>query len=72
MANHVTTQEVKRNVIKLPHELAIHPNIDNAQVTINEDIITLKLPPAKPAESVFDVWQYVHAKRVWVQVTFIK
>lgn len=72
MAQYVNAVEVKRNVVKLPVELARHPQIDNAKITINEDIITFQLPPAKPEENVMDVWQYVHDKKCWVCVAFTK
>ena len=73
MAKVITTNQITRTQVKLPNELAKHPNIDQAEVTINEDLITFKLPPANPHESTFaDLWQYVHHKKVWVQMTFIK
>ena len=72
MAQYVNAAEVKRNVVKLPAELTRHPHIMDAKITINEDIITFQLPPAKPEENVMDVWQYVHDKKCWVAVTFAK
>jgi hypothetical protein len=71
--NYISTVQTKKNVIKLPAELANHPNLDDAVVTIKEDTIVFQLPPAKPQETLFaDVWQYVHHKKTWVCVTFTK
>jgi hypothetical protein len=70
---YVTTSEIKRNTIKLPNELANHPNLKLAKIDVNEDVVTFTLLPADKHEGgVFDVWQYIHYKKLWVQVTFIK
>lgn len=70
---YVTTPVVKKNQIKLPHELANHPYIADAKIKVEDDLVTFVLPPANPNESVAsDIWQYVHAKESWVMVTFTK
>lgn len=70
---YVTTSEIKRTSIKLPHELATHPQLDKAEVTISDDVVTFKLPPANSHVNLFaDIWQYIHRKEKWVQVTFPK
>jgi len=71
--NYISSVKTKKNVVKLPVELANHPNLDDASVSIDEDTIVFKLSPAKPHETLFaDVWQYVHHKQTWVCMTFTK
>jgi len=69
----ISTSLIKRNQVKLPHELATHPFINDAAVKIEDDIVTFKLPPAKVHENMYaDIWQYIHSKQKWVQMTFTK
>ena len=66
----ITTKIVKRSNIQLPHELANHPHLADAKVEVNEELITFTLPAASRDHKFADIWQYVHSKKVWVQVTF--
>lgn len=73
MAKFINTNVTDRVSIKLPYDLATHPHINDAEVSVNEDVVTFKLPPAKPHESMFaDIWQYINSKQKWVCVTFTK
>lgn len=70
MKNFITTGQVKRNSVKLPNELAIHKNLDQAKISVTDDLITFTLPRSET--SLGEIWQYVHHKESWVAVTFIK
>lgn len=66
----ITTSVTKRTSIKLPHELANHPHLANATVTVNEDLVTFVVPCKDPEDKYAEVWQYVHRKKTWAVVTF--
>jgi len=69
MKQFITTNQIKRNSIKLPNELSKNPNLDEAKITVTDDLITFQLP--KTQTSLGEIWQYVHHKDSWVVVTLV-
>lgn len=65
----ISTKIIKRNEIKLPHELANDPRLSDAKVEANDSVITFTLP-AKSKDSFIEIWQYVHNKNAWVIMNF--
>jgi hypothetical protein len=70
----ITTGLIKRNTIKLPNELAVNPMLPQAKVEVTDDVVTFTLPPknTNPDNIYAEIWQYVHRKEKWVNVTFTK
>lgn len=70
----ITSIVVRENVIKLPKELVDNPALNEAEVSINEDVVTFKLPTNRVSgsDTVIEIWQYIHHNEMWAHTKFIR
>jgi hypothetical protein len=70
----ITSIIVRENIIKLPKELVDNPAFNEADVSINEDVVTFKLPSNRVAGSdvILTIWQYVHHNEMWAHTKFVR
>lgn len=72
--NVITTTVSNENIIKLPKELLCNPLLKDAEISINEDIVTFKLPmnETEGSDILVEIWQYIHHNEMWAHTKFVK